>query len=387
MSDTVLLIGADELTRTAFAQLPEDLDDTRLLMVDRIGDALKSAHEAPPLLVIARHAPGSLNAFDVCHKVKADLRLASRVFAVATEPAHMEWDRAFGAGADAVLPWPLTIADVRLMVSAARRVRQLHDALLPRRTGSADRVTLHAIDDTWLAALTALRDELQPNAPARAEQIVAFSHDLAALSGMPAPRLLDLDHAGRYGDIGDVFCRLAPTTASGIEWHTAARALGTFALLMRIEGLAGAAELTAMATENWNGSGFPRGIARADIPLRARILRVARDYILARETGSAKPGDVISRGAGTLYDPVLVEHFKTLVAVSETVVTGADSEIVPVGVLRSGMTLAADVFAHGGLVLLNEGTVLTPHTIKQILRVHYIEPIRPGIRVRRAAAA
>ena len=214
MNDTVLFIGADELTRAALAQLGEELDDTRLLMVDRIGDALKSAHEAPPLLIVARHAPGSLNAFDVCHKVKADHGLASRVFAVATEPAHMEWDRAFGAGADAVLPWPLTIADVRLMVNAARRVRQLHDALVPRRLGGSGRVTPHAIDDAWLVALAALRDEVQPNAPSRAEQIVAFSHELAALSGMPALRLLDLDHAGRYGDIGSVFCPAAPAMFS-----------------------------------------------------------------------------------------------------------------------------------------------------------------------------
>lgn len=385
--DVILLIGADPLSAATFRRAVDGIQHAELVLVDRIGNALEYAHARKPTLIVARHVPGVTNVFDICRKVKADATLSSCVFAVATNPSNMEWDRAFGAGVEGVLPWPLTSADLQAMIAAARRVGQLHHDMLDVSMHSAAPAPLHTLSDAWLGALTQLRDEVQPGARTRAEQIVEFAHHLAAQFGIPAMWLRDLDRAGRFAEVGSVFCGRTQRTSGGLGWHNAARALGTYSLLARIEGLAGAAELTAMVSENWNGSGFPRGIARADIPLRARILRVARDYVMALEGGVAAPGDAIQAGSGTLYDPMVIEHFETLVMVAHDAVAEDQSEIVPVAVLRSGMTLAHDVFTHTGLLLLHEGTVLTPQTIQQILRVHHIEPIRPGIAIRRAAAA
>ncbi len=385
--DAVMLVGADALTYATFARVAESLRDIRILAVDRIGDAMAATPRTLPLLVIARQAPGSQSAFDVCRKVKAHPGLAARVFAVADEPSTIEWDRAFSAGVEAILPWPLTSADLRRLVEAARRVRRLHEALDAIALPLDAPPPVHALGDTWLAPLCEFRDELVPGARMRAERTVEFSHHLAAQFGLPAMWLRDLDRAGRFADLGLIFHGRGGHGEGGLGWHAAARALGTYALMRRIDGMMAAAELTAMINENWNGSGFPRGIARTDIPLRARILRVARDYVDAGESGSVEPGETIAAGAGTLYDPMVIEHFRTLVAVARAAAALETSEIVPVGALRGGMILADDVFTHGGLLLLHEGTLLTPQTIQQILRVHHIEPIRPGISIRRAAAA
>ncbi len=388
-ADPILLVGADPLTAATFRRAVDGVQHAELLLASRIGEAIEIARETPPTLVVARHIAGVSNVFDICRKIKADATLSTRVFAIATTPSNMEWDRAFGAGAEGVLPWPLTGADLQAMLASARRVRQLHqevaDATAPDDPHTP--ATWHVTQDVWLRALTALRDEAQPAAAVRAEQIVEFAHHLAAQFGIPAMWLRDLDRAGRFSEIGNVFCGRKLRDSGGLGWHNAARALGTYALLARIDGLTGAAELTAMVTENWNGSGFPRGIAHADIPLRARILRVARDYVALVESGVADPGDEIISGSGVLYDPLVIEHFRTLAQLAHQAAHIDDSEVVPVSVLRSGMTLANDVFTHTGLLLLHEGTVLTPQTIQQILRVHHIEPIRPGIAIRRATAA
>lgn len=68
--------------------------------------------------------------------------------------------------------------------------------------------------------------------------------------------------------------------------------------------------------ERWNGSGYPAGLAGADIPLEARIVAVAdvfealcteRPYKRAWSLEEAR-GEMVA-GWGTLFDPVCVEAF------------------------------------------------------------------------------
>ncbi len=66
--------------------------------------------------------------------------------------------------------------------------------------------------------------------------------------------------------------------------------------------------------ENYDGSGYPRGLKGEEIPLKARIIKLAVDYAtLISNNGN---GDrltkkealaVIAKGSGTLYDPNLVD--------------------------------------------------------------------------------
>ena len=68
--------------------------------------------------------------------------------------------------------------------------------------------------------------------------------------------------------------------------------------------------------ERWNGSGYPAGLAGADIPLEARIAAVAdvfealcteRPYKRAWSLAEAR-GEMVAR-SGTLFDPACVEAF------------------------------------------------------------------------------
>jgi HD-GYP domain-containing protein (c-di-GMP phosphodiesterase class II) len=61
--------------------------------------------------------------------------------------------------------------------------------------------------------------------------------------------------------------------------------------------------------ERFDGRGFPRGAAGADIPLAARLLHVARDGALfARLEGAAAAKAILEERAGGAYDPALVDH-------------------------------------------------------------------------------
>jgi len=74
--------------------------------------------------------------------------------------------------------------------------------------------------------------------------------------------------------------------------------------------------LTGAHHEKWNGSGYPRGIAGGEIPLQGRLMAVVDVYdALTSERPYKKPMtpdkamDIIKRGTGVHFDPVVVDAF------------------------------------------------------------------------------
>lgn len=68
--------------------------------------------------------------------------------------------------------------------------------------------------------------------------------------------------------------------------------------------------------ENWDGTGYPRGVSGADIPIGARVLSVAdcfdaltsdRPYRSALSTDAAF--DILRARRGTMYEPIVVDTF------------------------------------------------------------------------------
>lgn len=72
--------------------------------------------------------------------------------------------------------------------------------------------------------------------------------------------------------------------------------------------------------ENWNGTGYPRGLKGQQIPLLSRIIAIAETYDrvvsiseLPVEDSKEAAVEVIERGAGTKFDPELAQLFSRLV--------------------------------------------------------------------------
>ena len=81
------------------------------------------------------------------------------------------------------------------------------------------------------------------------------------------------------------------------------------------------ADIVGQHHERLDGSGYPRGLAGDEIMLEARILAVAdvveamvshRPYRASRGVGAAL--DEVRDGAGTLYDPEVVEACERIFA-------------------------------------------------------------------------
>ncbi len=80
-----------------------------------------------------------------------------------------------------------------------------------------------------------------------------------------------------------------------------------------------AARVTGSHHEKWDGSGYPRRLAGKHIPLPARIAAICDVFDALDSPRSYKNGwpwdkavDFIRQGAGSHFDPELVEIFQTL---------------------------------------------------------------------------
>jgi len=82
--------------------------------------------------------------------------------------------------------------------------------------------------------------------------------------------------------------------------------------------LAAVPEVACAHHEAFDGSGYPRGVRGTDLPMAARILQVVNAYdalIFAPQPGTGRPlaePEALARlqaGAGTLYDPAVIEAF------------------------------------------------------------------------------
>ncbi len=78
-----------------------------------------------------------------------------------------------------------------------------------------------------------------------------------------------------------------------------------------------ARDLAHFHHEKWDGSGYPTGISREEIPLAARIMAVADVFDALTSQRSYKPPftyekamEIIEEGAGTHFDPLVVKAFR-----------------------------------------------------------------------------
>ncbi|MBK9127477.1 MAG: HD domain-containing protein [Phycisphaerales bacterium] len=199
----------------------------------------------------------------------------------------------------------------------AQRTRELHEA------------NLEAI--YMLAVASEAKDE---DTGAHVLRIRDYSRLLAAASGLPEAEAERIGYSAILHDVGkmqvpDAILKkpgsLTPDERRVIETHTLAgeRILSDkpFFLLAR--------QIARSHQENWDGSGYPDRLGGEQIPLAARIVRLADvfDALVSRRV--YKPAwpldrvvETIRQGAGREFDPELVAAFLKLLEAGEWLAVG-----------------------------------------------------------------
>lgn len=160
-----------------------------------------------------------------------------------------------------------------------------------------------------------------PEEKGHSENVSALSEAIGREMGLGQPDLDDLKTAGVIHDIGKIGVSDRILEKSGPldedEWQEMKRhpEIG-YSILSTVNEYSPFAEIVLSHHERWDGTGYPKGLKRGEIPLFSRILAVAEAYdamvsgrsyrkAMGREEAVAE----LRRCAGTQFDPEVVDVF------------------------------------------------------------------------------
>jgi diguanylate cyclase (GGDEF)-like protein/PAS domain S-box-containing protein len=137
---------------------------------------------------------------------------------------------------------------------------------------------------------------------------------------LPEPEVRKLKAAGFLHDIGKITLdkgillrqhALTEDEAKELEQHavTGYRILNLFDETMDL------AEGVLCHHENWDGSGYPRGLKGEEIPILARIIKLAESYNdISKEQVNEQALEEIKKQSGKMFDPEVVDIFIKLMS-------------------------------------------------------------------------
>lgn len=162
-------------------------------------------------------------------------------------------------------------------------------------------------------------------------------------------------------------------------------------LLMALDPLKAAAKMIRHHQELWSGGGFPDGLLGEAIPLGSRILKLAVDFIelqrgliLERRLTREEAMSYLARYKGKIYDPALCEKFIELCRDKAPDLDESEtgSQELTSKQLKPGMVLAKNLLAQSGMLLLNEGKILTEDLIQKLVSFETSEGAKYVVRIR-----
>jgi diguanylate cyclase (GGDEF)-like protein len=167
-------------------------------------------------------------------------------------------------------------------------------------------------------ALAAAIDARDDYTHGHSEQVVQLSTSVAMLLGLTRETVERIGHAALLHDVGKLAIPFEILRKDGTlddaEWDVMAQhpVIGE-GILRRLPQLAPLAPIVRHEHEHWDGSGYPDGLARAQIPIGSRIILACDAYVamIARRPyrRALRRSDAVAElraSAGTQFDPDVV---------------------------------------------------------------------------------
>ncbi len=389
---TVLLVDDDPTTLAHFHAVLAHEPALRVATAINGKDGLARAREIHPDLIISDYQMPEMDGFEFCRHVKNDPGLTGVLFVVLsgfTDTALKV--RGLNLGVDDYLTKPIEVPELIARVRASLRLKRLQDQL---REDKVEVERLHQqLGDSFdglLQLLIHLIDLGLPGASDRGRRLAALGRQMAERFEVPGELVGDLELASQLHEIGKVVEPIhhTPDSASQPDWHYAVVSASLLGQVLRLKG---AAELVGGIFENWDGTGMPNHYVSGQIPLRARILRVAVDFYRAVDgDGRHSPRDPVAvieemrQHQSTWYDPLALVHLESLVLDRPREEWQATRNQIGVDHLGIGMVLAADLTTSSGVKLLAKGTTISESMLDVIQRRHLADPIIDGVWISRS---
>ena len=179
-------------------------------------------------------------------------------------------------------------------------------------------------NDMILAALCDALDAKDAETEGHSKRVTAFTMAIARAMGLPKEEINVIGRGALLHDIGKmaipdkILFKPGKLTEEEIVIMREHCYRG-YQMVKKIPFLAEPAEIVYSHQENWDGTGYPRGLKGEEIPVGARMFAIAdtldaimsdRPYRKARPFSAAKAE--IERCSGTQFDPEIVQVFLSM---------------------------------------------------------------------------
>ena len=182
--------------------------------------------------------------------------------------------------------------------------------------------SLEAAYRSTLRALTTALDTRDQDTHGHSERVVTFSLRLGRELALEREELTALEYGALLHDIGKIGVPDAilrkPAKLTEEEWaQMRLHPQHGQQILAGIKFLEGAARVVVQHHEKWDGSGYPQGLSRDEIDLKARIFAVAdafdaitSDRVYRKGRSYEEAAAELACCAGKHFDPQVVEAFQ-----------------------------------------------------------------------------
>jgi response regulator RpfG family c-di-GMP phosphodiesterase len=244
--------------------------------------------------------------------------LPCRVILVTGNSKRDHLAQALVLGAYDYIEKPLKMEELTAVVCAATNGEADRPQLLTKAADAMwlkSQTKLASLESVW--ALVRAVEAKDPYTRRHSEQVADYATHFARLVQVPEPivehiRIASLLHdVGKIGVPDSILAKPGPLTAEEFEFIRRHPALGAD-ILAKITAFGQEALLVRHHHENWDGSGYPDGLAGEEIPLGARIIKVAdcmdamlMDRTYKRGYSVEQMVDELARCAGTQFDPAV----------------------------------------------------------------------------------
>jgi len=287
------------------------------------------------LILLDIMMPG-MSGFEVLEKVRADRKTRFIPVVMLTGLTETE-DRikAIEAGCDDFISKPFDTSELLARVKSLVRIKTYHDRIkkyernlageVVRKTQKLRRI-LKDKDEAYLETLYRLSQAAEYRDQETGAHILRVGHYTKIIAGKMGlkDRFAEvIFHASPMHDVGKIgipdAILLKPGKLDPAEWEIMKQhaAVGAKILKGSRVGVIKIAELVALTHhERWDGSGYPRGLKGARIPLVGRITAIADvfDALISRRLykepfSLEKAFAIIREGEGSSFDPRIVKAF------------------------------------------------------------------------------
>lgn len=325
MATTILIVDDEPASRHTIEAILSS-DNYNLIMASTGPEALEKAKtHLPDIILLDVMLPG-MTGFEVCQKIRADVKLAEIPIIIITALDDKEsLFQGLEAGADDFISKPFDLFAFRARLRSLARLNR-YRKLLDERANleEAHRQLIKAYDATiegWSLAMD-LRDK---ETEGHTQRVTDLTIELAKAMGMNDEKLVHVRRGALLHDIGklgipdNILLKTGALTDE--EWSTM-HMHPQFAhdMLHTIDYLLPAIAIPYCHHEKWDGSGYPQGLKGEEIPIEARLFSVVDVWDALTSDRPYRPAwdkqkalDYIKEKSGTQFDPAVVELFARII--------------------------------------------------------------------------